>query len=237
MSHILIADDDVVIQELLSELLMAEGFTTSIANNGVEALNFLEHTQPDLMLLDVMMPKKNGWDTLKDTVQNYPRLPVIMLSAKGESIDRVLGLELGADDYLPKPFDDRELIARIRARIRTVETLTKEQEEEKSEQIIALDGLLLNSAQMVAKYRGKVLDFTTTEFAILFHLAEHRGEIITRDELSRAVLKKRHQPFDRAIDMHLSNIRKKLPPRNDDPNFKWFRAVHGQGYLFLMEQE
>ena len=231
MTHVLFVDDDLELQSLVEELLTIEGFKVSICGNGVECLDFLSHTLPDIIILDVMMPKKNGWDTLKDIRKEFPSLPVLMLSAKGDSIDRILGLELGADDYISKPFDDRELIARIRARMRILEQNLPEESNEEDETIIEIEGLKLNNAQFRATFESTNLNLTSTEFSLLYYMAQHRGETVSRDELSREVLGKRHQAFDRVIDMHLSNIRKKLPDRPS--GIAWFKTVHGQGYLFL----
>lgn len=231
-AKILFIDDDAELQTLIPEILKYEGFDISIGNNGIECLEFLEHTTPDLIILDVMMPKMNGWDTLKEIRKAHPTLPVIMLSAKGDSIDHVLGLELGADDYISKPFDDRELVARIRTRLRLQNQVTDsgDDEQEKST-LIETHGLSLNQAQFQASFKNEAINLTSTEFAILYYMAARRGETISRDELSKNVLGKRHQTFDRVIDMHLSNIRKKLPPRED--GLPWFKTVHGLGYLFL----
>ncbi len=232
--HILFIDDDPEIQEMLPEILKSEGFEFNIGSNGLECIEFLEHTIPDLIILDVMMPKKNGWDTLKEIRKNHPTLPVIMLSAKGDSIDRVLGLELGADDYISKPFEYRELIARIRTRLRLQNQATNEPNEEREQSpIIEIHDLVLNPAQYQATYKKEPIKLTSTEFSIIHYMAKHRGETVSRDELSKNVLGKRHQTFDRVIDMHLSNIRRKLPMRND--GYPWFRTVHGLGYLFLDE--
>lgn len=232
MPKILFVDDDVELQVLVSELLTIEGFDVSVCGNGVECLEYLEHSVPDIVILDVMMPKKNGWDTLKDIRKNFPRLPVLMLSAKADSIDRVLGLELGADDYISKPFDDRELIARIRTRIRIHEQAQNVEKRTKDKSpIIESGGLTLNQAQFLATYKGEPINLTSTEFSLLYYMAEHKGETISREVLSQDVLGKRHQTFDRVIDMHLSNIRKKLPKRDD--GLPWFKTVHGLGYLFL----
>lgn len=231
-AKILFIDDDAELQTLIPEILKYEGFDISIGNNGIECLEFLEHTTPDLIILDVMMPKMNGWDTLKEIRKAHPTLPVIMLSAKGDSIDHVLGLELGADDYISKPFDDRELVARIRTRLRLQNQVTDsgDDEQEKST-LIETHGLSLNQAQFQASFKNEAINLTSTEFAILYYMAARRDETISRDELSKNVLGKRHQTFDRVIDMHLSNIRKKLPPRED--GLPWFKTVHGLGYLFL----
>lgn len=244
MTHILFVDDDLELQTLVKELLMIEGFTVSVCSNGNECLDFLTHTRPDIIILDVMMPKRNGWDTLKELRKDHPNLPVIMLSAKGDSVDRILGLELGADDYISKPFDDRELIARIRARMRIMESASlQDQPKEVSSDLITVDGLEFNKSQLRLTFEGKNLNLTSTEFSLLYYMAANRGKTITRDELSRKALGKRHQAFDRVIDMHLSNIRKKLPPRpshltKDATNtakeeLPWFKTVHGQGYLFI----
>lgn len=233
IANVLFIDDDIELQTLTPKILEHEGFNVSVGSNGVDCLEYLAHTTPDIIILDVMMPKKNGWDTLKEIRKMHPNLPVIMLSAKGDSIDRVLGLELGADDYISKPFDDRELVARIRARLRLVNQVTDTQEEDDPSKanIIDVHGLHLNNAQLLASYKDIPISLTSTEFSILFYMAQHQGETISRDELSKNVLKKRHQAFDRVIDMHLSNIRKKLPERED--GLPWFKTVHGLGYLFL----
>ncbi len=231
-AKVLFIDDDSQLQDLVSELLKYEGFDVSVGGNGIECIEFLEHTIPDVIVLDVMMPKKNGWDTLKEIRKSHPNLPVIMLSAKGDSIDRVLGLELGADDYISKPFDDRELVARIRTRMRLQHQAQEDNNDDREHSsIIELYGLTLNPAQLQATFHGEPINLTSTEFSILHYMADHRGETISRDELSKNVLGKRHQTFDRVIDMHLSNIRKKLPPREDGN--PWFKTVHGLGYLFL----
>ena len=231
-AKVLFIDDDYELQSLISELLKYEGFDVSIGSNGVECLEFLSHSTPDIIILDVMMPKKNGWDTLKEIRKIHPNLPVIMLSAKGDSIDRVLGLELGADDYISKPFDDRELVARIRTRMRLQNQASEDKAEDRDKStLIEMHGLSLNQAQFQASFEGEQISLTSTEFAILYYMAARKGETISRDELSKNVLGKRHQTFDRVIDMHLSNIRKKLPARDDQ--LPWFKTVHGLGYLFL----
>lgn len=234
IANILFIDDDTQLQTLTAKILRHEGFHVDVGNNGVECIEFLEHTIPDLLILDVMMPKKNGWDTLKEVRKIHATLPVIMLSAKGDSVDRVLRLELGADDYIAKPFDDRELVARIRARLRLQSQVVDKYENEDNQKnnIVKIHGLYLNNSQLLATYNDEPINLTSTEFALLFYMAKHRGETVSREELSKNVLGKRHQTFDRVIDMHLSNIRKKLPPRDESTN-PWFKTVHGLGYLFL----
>ncbi|OYQ85314.1 response regulator [Wohlfahrtiimonas chitiniclastica] len=227
MEHILLVDDDLQLQALISELLTFEGFAVDVCNNGEECLAYMAHTTPDVLILDVMMPKKNGWDTLKEVRSTHPLLPVLMLSAKGDSIDRVLGLELGADDYIGKPFDDRELIARIRALLRRANA----EEAPQDHNVIKVDQLELNQAQFQVSFAGKPIDLTYTEFSLLLYMVKNRGKAISRDELSREILGKRHQAFDRVIDMHVSNLRKKIPDR--DNGMPWFKTIHGLGYMFI----
>lgn len=227
MEHILLVDDDLQLQSLISELLTFEGFKVDVCNNGEECIEYMKHTTPDVLVLDVMMPKKNGWDTLREIRQTKPLLPVLMLSAKGDSIDRVLGLELGADDYIGKPFDDRELIARIRALLRRANAEDIPQDSK----VIKIDQLELNQTQFQATFSGEPIELTYTEFSLLLYMVKNRGKAISRDELSREILGKRHQAFDRVIDMHVSNLRKKIPDR--DNGMPWFKTIHGLGYMFI----
>lgn len=239
MPKILLVDDDVELTELLAELLSLEGFSIHTVHNGQEALNELELQSYDLILLDVMMPYLNGIETLKQVRQRY-LTPVLMLSARDDEIDRVLGLELGADDYLPKPFNDRELVARIKAILRRTNQ-TKSSSE--SADIAGLDeerhqlqfgGVELHPGRQQAIFNGKDLELTGTEFALLQILMKHPGQILSRELLSLEILGKRLTPYDRAIDMHISNLRKKLPERTD--NMPWFKTLRGRGYLLVTEK-
>ncbi|MGX2974706.1 response regulator [Ursidibacter arcticus] len=238
MPKILLVDDDIELTELLAELLSLEGFDTQVVHNGQEALQELELQQYDLMLLDVMMPVLNGIETLKQVRQKY-NLPVLMLSARDDEIDRVLGLELGADDYLPKPFNDRELVARIKAILRRTIT-TKESaidllnDTEDDRKFLHFGGVELHLGRQQAIFEGKDLDLTGTEFALLQILMRNPGQILSRELLSIEILGKRLTPYDRAIDMHISNLRKKLPERND--NLPWFKTLRGRGYLLVTEK-
>ncbi|TCP96926.1 two-component system response regulator CpxR [Cricetibacter osteomyelitidis] len=238
MSNVLLVDDDVELTELLSELLGLESFNVDIAYNGMEALQKLEQKSYDIVLLDVMMPVLNGIDTLKKLRQKYD-IPVLMLTARGNDIDRVLGLELGADDYLPKPFNDRELIARIKAILRRFNVksslrpeLNSNKEDNRKE--ILFDGLLLHKGHQQVMYNGESLDFTGTEYALLEILIRNPGTILSREMLSLEVLGKRLTPFDRAIDMHMSNIRRKLPQRAN--GLPWFKTLRGKGYLLVTNE-
>lgn len=227
MAHILLIDDDTELTSLLNEVLSYEGFIVSEANDGEAGLAALT-PEIDLILLDVMMPKLNGMETLKRLREQW-ETPVLMLTAKGEEIDRVIGLELGADDYLPKPFSDRELLARIRAILRR----TQHNTHTKHSDYIQYQDLKVYPGKLEAYCNDQLLDLTTTEFALLNHLVQNPGETLTKETLSMDVLGKRLSAFDRAIDMHVSNLRKKLPERADGkPRIKTLR---GRGYLLVEE--
>lgn len=227
MSKLLLVDDDVELTELLSSLLTLEGFDVQTANNGLEALQKLDESH-ELVLLDVMMPKLNGLDTLKE-IRKVSNLPVMMLTAKGDDIDRVLGLELGADDYLPKPFNDRELVARIRAILRR--SVSPSNNVDNTKEILSFENVTLYLTRQTAMYDEKNLNLTDYEFKILQQLIESKGDIVTREELSLEVLGKTLSPFDRSLDMHISNLRRKLPER--ESKLSWFKTLRGKGYLLV----
>ncbi len=233
MPKILLVDDDVELIELLAELLTLEGFEIDMANNGLQALQKLDLSY-DLVLLDIMMPVLNGVETLKKIRQEFS-VPVIMLTARGDDIDRILGLELGADDYIPKPFNDRELVARIKAILRRTQpaaTLNTEVKENRSEFVFC--DITLYPGRQQAFHHDKDLELTGTEFALLQKLVLNPGQILSRESLSIEILGKQLTPFDRAIDMHMSNLRKKLPPRTDGS--PWFKTLRGRSYLLVSEK-
>ena len=227
MSKLLLVDDDVELTELLSSLLTLEGFDVQTANNGLEALQKLDESH-ELVLLDVMMPKLNGLDTLKE-IRKVSNVPVMMLTARGDDIDRVLGLELGADDYLPKPFNDRELVARIRAILRR--SVSPSNNVDDTKEILSFDNVTLYLTRQTAMYDEKNLNLTDYEFKILHRLIESKGDIVTREKLSLEVLGKTLSPFDRSLDMHISNLRRKLPER--ESKLPWLKTLRGKGYLLV----
>ena len=234
MSKILLVDDDIELTDLLAEVLRLTGFEVEIANNGQEALDKLNSSH-QLVLLDVMMPVLNGIETLKK-IRQTSNVPVMMLTARGEEIDRVLGLELGSDDYLPKPFNDRELVARIKAILRRVSSSESSQKSTalpSEENTLEFAGLVLHSGLQQASYKGQDLSLTGSEFALLHKLVLRPGQIVSREELSMNVLGKHLSPFDRSIDMHMSNLRKKLPER--DNGLPWLKTLRGRGYLLVCE--
>ncbi|PRJ59169.1 Alkaline phosphatase synthesis transcriptional regulatory protein PhoP [Haemophilus influenzae] len=226
MSKLLLVDDDIELTELLSTLLELEGFDVETANNGLEALQKLNESYK-LVLLDVMMPKLNGIETLKE-IRKVSNVPVMMLTARGEDIDRVLGLELGADDYLPKPFNDRELIARIKAILRRS---TFPSNNTANVEILSFDGITLHFSHGIATYNEENLNLTDYEFKILCLLLKSKGNVVSREELSLEVMEKPLTPFDRSLDMHISNLRRKLPERKNKSS--WFKTLRGKGYALV----
>ncbi|EGQ7790610.1 response regulator [Vibrio cholerae] len=228
MAHILLIDDDTELTGLLTEVLQYEGFEISQANDGEAGLAAVSD-EIDLILLDVMMPKLNGMETLKRLREKWAT-PVLMLTAKGEEIDRVIGLELGADDYLPKPFSDRELLARIRAILRR----TQNGLASKNSDVIECQDIQVYPGKQEAYCQGQLLELTTTEFALLTHFVQSPGATLTKEMLSIEVLGKHLAAFDRAIDMHVSNLRKKLPERPDGK--ARIKTLRGRGYLMVQEE-
>ena len=227
MSKLLLVDDDIELTELLSAFLKLEGFEVQTANNGMEALKILNETH-QLVLMDIMMPVLNGIETLKE-IRKRSNVPVMMLTAKGDDIDRVLGLELGADDYLPKPFNDRELVARIRAILRR--SVSPSNNVNDTKEILSFENVTLYLTRQTAMYGEENLNLTDYEFKILQRLIELKGDIVTREELSLEVLGKTLSPFDRSLDMHISNLRRKLPER--ESKLPWFKTLRGKGYLLV----
>jgi two-component system response regulator CpxR len=219
---ILIADDDTELCELLREYLELEGFDVRLAFDGEQAL--VESRRPglDAMVLDIMMPLMNGIDVLRN-LRKESELPVIMLTARGEDLDRIIGLELGADDYLAKPANPRELLARIRAILRrsapqsTVAALT-------------VGDLVLNQAGRELQLDGQPKELTSTEFSILQLLLQRSGEVVEKKDLYLAALGREPVPYDRSIDMHVSNLRRKLGPAKDGS--ERIETIRGFGYQY-----
>ncbi|MBO1272929.1 MULTISPECIES: response regulator [Shewanella] len=227
MSRILLVDDDLALAELLSQLLELEGFELTMAYDGQTGLNMALAEDFDIILLDVMLPKLSGFAVLQE-LRSKKQTPVLMLTARGDEIDRVIGLERGADDYLPKPFNDRELVARIRAIIRRSNTIAQDIHHNNE---LALGDIKMDPTRQEAYCNEQLLMLTGTEFSLLFALAQQAGDLISKDELSERVLGKKLMPFDRSLDMHLSNLRKKLPERPDGrPRVK---TIRGKGYIWI----
>lgn len=232
MSKLLVVDDDLEIASLLCELLELEGFTVEVANNGIEALEKFDDSI-DLVLLDIMMPEMNGLSVLSSLRSKFT-VPVIFLTAKDSELDKINGLELGADDYILKPFNDRELIARINALLRRARWDTVGNESNEKPLQYTIDKLVVNTKQQSVYFDDKYIELTGTEFQVLLKLLENKGITISRDTLSETVLGKEFIPLARSIDVHVSNLRKKLPPRSD--GLPWIKTLRSKGYLFVVDQ-
>ncbi|MBN1334202.1 MAG: response regulator transcription factor [Synergistales bacterium] len=229
MNRILIIDDDRDLCALLAEYLVSEGFAVDMAHDGNDGLEKALKGDHDLLVLDVMLPGKNGFEVLR-SLRSDSRLPVIMLSARGEDVDRIVGLEIGADDYLPKPFNTRELVARIKAVLRRFET-SKDTLHENLLQVgeVSLD---LGSHDLFVGERK--IELTSVEYKLLESLVQSAGKVIRREELVRHVLERPYSPFDRSIDVHISNLRKKLGQHSDGT--ERIKTIRGEGYLYSLPQ-
>ena len=221
--NILVVDDDREIVRSLGKLLELEGYKVKKAYNGMEALDILMTEQIHLILLDVMMPKMNGLDVLK-TVRSQSSIPVIMLTAKGDDIDRIIGLEMGADDYVPKPCTPRELLARIHAILRRAQ---HSNEQNNAPNSISVSNVTLYPAKRQATIGDEPLELTSTEFNLLEVLMRHAGQVVSKETLSIEALDRKLAKFDRSIDVHISSIRHKLGDAS------LIQTVRGLGYLFV----
>lgn len=226
-AHLLLVEDDSEISELLVTLLSNEGFEITCSFNGDDGLKQASTNEFDLVILDIMLPGRDGLDVLRE-LRKIKNTPVLMLTARGEDIDRIIGFEMGADDYLPKPFNPRELVARIKAILRRVNL---DQVEVGSSQESSLtNGCIEVKPQSRQVFlSGEEVELTNAEFNILVELLSHLGEVIHKSDLTQRALGRKLTLYDRAIDMHVSNLRKKLSDTTDDlPNIKTIRGV---GYL------
>ena len=227
---ILIADDDKNICELLRLYLEKEGYATCIANDGEEGLEKFNQLKPDMVLLDVMMPKMDGLEVCR-RIRKLGNTPVMMLTAKGETFDKVLGLELGADDYMVKPFDTKEVVARIKAVLRRCTAATTQTES--TEGVIEFDNLRLDMNSYELRVKGKVVEAPPKELELLNCLASHPNRVYTRDQLLDEVWGFEYYGDSRTIDVHVKRLREKLAGASD----KWeLKTVWGVGYKFEVRQ-
>ncbi|WP_425807942.1 response regulator [Desulfitobacterium sp. Sab5] len=220
---ILVVDDEEPIQELLKFNLENEGYNVLIAFDGPAALKMIEEKRPDLVVLDVMLPGMDGLEVCNQLRQNSKLrdLPVIMLTAKGEEIDKVLGLELGADDYLTKPFSPRELLARIRARLRRIRPQAQDNE-------IIRGDLRIDLNRFQVSVRGEEVELTPKEFELLRVLAAHPGKVYSRDELLERVWGYEYAGDTRTVDVHVRHLRQKV--EKDSSNPEYIETLRGIGY-------
>ena len=220
---ILIVDDDQNICELLRLYLAKEGYETLIAHDGEKALELFEQNKPNMVLLDVMMPRMDGWEVCR-RIRAQGNTPIIMLTAKGETFDKVLGLELGADDYVVKPFDSKEVVARIKAVLRRCSA-----GEENRDGIIRYDNLSVDMSRYELKVKDKVVDAPPKELELLSFLASHPNRVFTRDQLLDEVWGFEYYGDSRTIDVHIKRLREKLEGASDQWSLK---TVWGVGYKF-----
>lgn len=220
---ILIVDDDTNICELLRLYIEKEGYSTVIAYDGIQALELFNKEQPNLVLLDIMMPKLDGWQVCRE-IRKTSDCPIIMITAKGEVFDKILGLELGADDYVVKPFEAKEVVARVRAVLRRTGV-----SEEESVKEVNWDKLSINLTNYELKVNGEQIDTPPKEMELLYHLASNPNKVFTRDQLLDQVWGFEYYGDSRTVDVHVKRIREKIDGVSD----KWeLRTVWGVGYKF-----
>ncbi len=231
-NHILLVDDDKALSDLLSEYLARENFTIQAAYDGQAAIDTVQDShQFCVIVLDIMMPKLNGLEVLQILRQKI-NTPVIMLTGRGDEIDRIIGLEMGADDYLAKPCNPRELLARIHALLRRSRPQSNSTED--TPQFISLNNLTLQISKRQLFYKETQVELTGAEFNILSLLMQSAGSPLSKQELTRQVLHRDMTPYDRSIDVHVSRLRKKLEDISDkDDNLTYIKTIRGEGYQFI----
>jgi two-component system response regulator CpxR len=223
MTPLLMIDDDTELCALVSEFLAREGFSVFVEHDGSRGLDLALNGNYALIILDLMLPSIDGFAVLKQ-LRGNSRVPVLMLTARGEDIDRIVGLELGADDYLAKPFNPRELVARIRAILRRAQAPSKGR--------LEVNGVSIDPGSRRVTCDGREIDMTTLEFDILEVLMRSAGRVVSRDALMESMYNRKATPFDRSIDMHVSHLRKKL-----ETSQTLIKTVRGVGYQFCRSQD
>lgn len=222
IQRIMVVDDDPHINELVKLYLEKEGYNVECYLNGWDALNDFKNNPPHLMILDIMLPGMDGWDVCKE-VRKISEVPIIMLTAKGETFDKVLGLELGADDYIVKPFDPQELVARVKAVLRRTNPIKSLDEK------VEYPNLSVNLSNYNVVYKGEPLELPPKELELLYFLAAHPNKVFTREQLLEQVWGFDYYGDSRTVDVHIKRLREKL----QDPNEAWqIKTVWGVGYKF-----
>lgn len=227
MSNVLIIDDDVILSGLFQDYLEEEKFQVRTADTATEGLQLALQSDFDIVILDVMLPDMSGTEVLK-SIRQQSHVPILMFTAKGDDVDRIMGLESGADDYVPKPCTPRELIARIKAILRRSEITRQHQQDDT---IIKIGPLQLWPHQRKAAWFDTILELTSTEFSLLEALARNAGQIVSKNALSEAALGRPLARFDRSIDVHMSSIRHKLGQQQDGHSY--IQTVRGKGYQLI----
>jgi len=229
-NKVLIIDDDEKLRKLLKEYLDGNGFRVVTLADGSDVKKTLQKESPEMVILDIMLPGKDGLEVLKEIRMDNP-IPVIMLTAKGDQTDRIVGLELGADDYLPKPFNPRELLARMKAVLRRAVPEHRDNVGKKEGTSLKAGGVTLNTAKQTVLVDDKELELSSTEYKILEVLMRHPNVVFSRDQLMNLARGRDFMAFDRSIDVHISKIRAKLEPDPHSPTR--IKTVWGAGYMFM----
>src|SRR5687768_16430541 len=219
MMNVLMVDDDTELCEMVTEYLKLEGFQVTAVHDGQSGIKAAQSGAYAMVLLDVMLPRTSGLEVLRairSSANDRADIPVLMLTARGDARDRVLGLEIGADDYLPKPFDERELVARVRAILRRAgQSTLASKESSGTPPVLRVDDVEVNIGARRAQCDGATLQLTSVEFDLLVMLLRKAGKVVERDEIAQQVLGRTLMHFDRSIDTHISRLRRKLGPRRD----------------------
>jgi len=231
-TRVLLVDDDVELGELVREYLQREGIALDAEADGARAVERALSGDYQLTVLDVMLPGVSGFDLLRG-IRATSRVPVLMLTARGDDVDRIVGLELGADDYLSKPFNPRELVARIRAILRRTQSAAAAGQASRLPGRLSVDDLEMELGHRVVRRAGTPLELTAVEFSVLEILVRAAGSVVRRDDLARSALGRNLLPFDRSIDVHVSRLRKKLGPRPGGG--ERITALRAVGYMYARE--
>ena len=230
---VLVIDDDVELVRLLTQVFAREGIELRSAATGKAGLKAVE-AAPSLVLLDLMLPDMHGKEVFRMLREQRPELPVIMLTAKGDPVDRVIGLELGADDYVPKPFDPRELIARVRTVLRRARTATDVKPPAPAATVLNFGKLTLDTSARTLSSGASDVPLTNIEFRLLLELVKHPGIALSREALTRAAQVGNYRPLERAVDVQIARLRRKL--READRNAQWIVTARGEGYVWAPPQ-
>ena len=229
-NRILVIDDDAELCELLGEYLGQEGFVVESVNEGAAGLDRALSGAHALVVLDVMLPEMNGFDVLR-RIRERSKVPVLMLTARGDDVDRIVGLEMGADDYLPKPFNPRELVARIRAVKRRAVSSANAPESPDRPESVRVGDVELSPQTRVVRRAGEVVELTSVEFSLLELLLRSAGKVVPREELASAALGRKLSAYDRSVDVHMSSLRRKLGHRVG--TMERIRNIRGVGYMYV----
>jgi two-component system response regulator CpxR len=232
MQEVLVIDDDIGLCELVAEYLEPEGYKVEAVHDGEAGVERALSGEHSLAVLDFMLPGINGFEVLR-RIRARSRLPVVMLTARGDDVDRIIGLEIGADDYLPKPFNPRELVARINAVLRRARP--DEQAEKQGAETLVVGDIELDSRTRTVRRAGETIELTVVEYDLLKKLLDPPGQIVTKEDLVKDVLHRNLSPFDRSIDMHVSNLRKKLG--HQVGGVERIKTVRGVGYIYAQSLE